>query len=116
MKLTKDEKQFIERVAAVANKDKNLTRDIWRAFSIALTKELFGGNNKLILPFVGEVEFEVVNKPAKGGVESRVVSKFTPSEFFTETVADIASGKTTPTERYLEEELERALATLLKAD
>lgn len=117
-KLSNDEKIAIQKISAVAKKDKLIIQDLLYSLLCYATKETYKGKKSFTIPFICTIDFketEVLNVK-EGVTENKVVLTATPLQGLIDEIDAIVKDKMTPSEKYIKKRIFSKLKDLLEID
>ena len=123
LKLSTEEKFFIDTVSAIASRDKNTVKDILRALLIASTVHLYesielDGKDEcdLIIPYIGKIHLEYFEHNSDEGTGTKLKLSVIPSDALIEEVSCIVSGDTTPSENFIKRQIVKYIQSVVELE
>lgn len=107
MKLSNEEKNFLDKICAVSCKDVNTVRDVLRAILIVSAKEVYAGSKTVNIPYVCRLALDTTSSDT-------VRLSAEPNDNFVKEVKAILSGDTSPTEEFIGREISKTLESILE--
>lgn len=117
-KITLEEKEAINKICAVAKKDKSVVSDLLYSLLLYITMELYKGNRSIIIPFICNLNIEekdVLNSK-EGVVEKKIELTALPLQGLIDEVVAISKDEITFSERYLQKKIFNWLCEKLEID
>ena len=116
--LSPEEKVAIQKICAVAKKDKAVVHDLLYSILLYTTKELYKGNKSITIPFICTLNIEekdVLN--TKDNVtEKKVMLTATPHQGLIDEITAIGNDEITPSEKFLKRKIFAKIRDLLDID
>jgi hypothetical protein len=117
-KISLEEKTAVQKICAVAKKDKAVVHDLLYSILLYTTKELYKGNKSIIIPFICTLNIEekdVLN--TKDNItEKKVMLSAIPHQGLIDEITAISNDQITPSEKYLKKKIFSRLKDLLEVD
>jgi hypothetical protein len=117
-KITLEEKTAVQKICAVAKKDKAVVHDLLYSILLYTTKELYKGNRSIVIPFICTLNIEekdILN--TKDNItEKKVMLSATPLQGLIDEITAISNDEITPSEKYLKKKIFSRLKDLLEVD
>ena len=117
-KLSPEEKVAIQKICAVAKKDKAVVHDLLYSILFYITKELYKGNKTITIPFVCTLDItekDVLNTK-ENVTEKTVLLSATPLQGLIDEIVAISNDESTPSEKFLKRKIFSWLKDKLEID
>lgn len=117
-KILPEEKVAIQKICAVAKKDKSIVYDLLYSILLYFTKELYKGNKTITIPFICNINIEdkdVLNTK-DNIIEKKVILSATPLQGLIDEIESISRDEITPSEKYLKKKIFSRIKDLLDID
>lgn len=106
-KITLEEKTAIQKICAVAKKDKSVVYDLLYSILLYMTKELYKGNKTITIPFVCTLNIEEkdVLNTKDNVIEKKVTLSAEPLQALIDEITAISNDRMTPSEVFLKRKI-----------
>lgn len=103
LKLSTDEKLFLDRIKVFAKKEKKEVREVFLALLMASSLQMQDqdntGDNEIVIPYICKLRFSHYEKTDKDGTKVYLQLEAIPSETLREEMDAIVHGEDTPVEK-----------------
>ena len=113
LKITTEEKEFLERISAVSGHDIDIVRDIFLSLWISVTIELYQGKKDYNILFLFKVYFDYQQNFVRKGEKPKVFNKVIPNPAFSKTLLQVAKGETANLQALLKDELKSLINEII---
>jgi hypothetical protein len=97
LKLSLEEKNWIDNIVAISCKDKNTVKDVLKALLKAITLEMFSENYNVCIPYLCNLQIEYSDKITENGLKTDVRLIAEPNEALIQEIEKIIEGEMPPT-------------------
>ena len=102
LKLSLEEKDFLEKVSAISVYDKKIVNDVFISLLHVISLELFDEENIIYIPYIGNISINYYDKIEPGkGVDIQVDLQAEASDCLKNTIKQFSEGETSPTQEYM---------------
>lgn len=120
MKLTVNEKQAIEKICAISNKDKRTVREVLLALLKMSTLEMYMAINedktKITIPYICDLDVSYSDAVSKKGGYVKINLEAIPNEGLSEEITAIANGDLTPTKDFIKKSIYKSFGDMLEIE
>lgn len=116
MKLTNQEKNFLEKIIAISALDKKVGKNFFRSQLVATTISLLSGENEIIIPYLCKLKIKYNQILTPEGIKLEVKLEAEPSEELVEEIKCILAEEDPPTKVYFKKEIAKELRNYLEID
>lgn len=116
MKLTSEEKNIVDKIAAISGNSPTVVREVFYGLLIATLMELHCDNKTMHIPYLFKLDLDFSTKPAPKSLLLTEDHKFTSAKAFREEVIRLFSDEKTEVEKHLEKLIESHISKVLDFD
>lgn len=102
MKLSIEEKYFLDKICAVSSKDKNTVKDVLKALLMCTTIEIYADSKEMVIPYMCKLKIDYMDNYKEDKHSVVVHLEATPCEGLINEIAAIQEGGITPTQEYIQ--------------
>ena len=114
MKMSPEEKNFLNAISVLSAKDIGTVRDVLRAIIKVVAMELISHSDTVIIPYLCELKISHSDKLVKGGMETVVKLSAKPCQTLVNEVISIVDGDLTPTAEYVKSKINKTFQNILE--
>jgi len=115
LKMSPEEKVYLDKLVAISGKDINTIREVLRAILILFSVEAYAGEEEAIIPYIGKFKFYLLDKylPSRGSYTD-VNFEMEPCISLIEELVAICDGDSTPTEEFFKKNVLTSIKDILE--
>jgi len=117
LKMSPEEKVYLDKLVAISGKDINTIRDVLRSILILFSVEAYAGEEEVTIPYIGKFRFYLLDKylPSKGSYTD-VSLEVDPCISLVEELVAICNGDSTPTEEFFKKNVFTSMKDILEIE
>ena len=112
MKLSKEERNFLENITAISALDKKSVRTFFRTLLVASTMSIFTGENEIYIPYLCKLKIDYKVE----GNELKVNISADPSIELIDEIKSIVNDESPPSKKYFQKEIFEKLKNILEIE
>ena len=116
MKLSNEEKNFLEKIIAISALDKKVGKNFFRSQLVACTIAMLSGENEIIIPYLCKLKIIYNQVLTPEGIRLDVKLEAEPSQELIEEIKCIVAEEDPPTKEYFKKEIAKELRNYLEID
>jgi len=116
LKLTLEEKNFIENIRAISALDKKSTKTFFRSLLIACTMAIYAGKDEIIIPYICKLKISYNDHHTPKGSKVKVHIEAEPCDELIEEIKAISEGEPPPSKKYIKKEISEEIKNKLEID
>lgn len=124
MKRNFNDRLFLEKVAAVSGKDKQIVNDVLQSLLFVSTLEIFQNEDKnkqentaeITIPYFCSLKLNFYNKLVEGQKQTVIDLQATASPALVEEITAIIDGVELPSKKYIKKKMQKTLKTKLEIE
>jgi hypothetical protein len=105
LKLTLEEKEFLQKIKAISRKDESTLMDVFISLIHCMTIAVYKEQNEIIIPFLCKLKLEYFDEATSKGTVTKIVLNAEPSEFLKQEISAISEGEDTPSLKYIKKKI-----------
>jgi hypothetical protein len=108
LRLSHQEKQFIEKISAISGKEYKIVQEVLKAFLIATTLEIYTQDSnecELIIPYLCRLKLKFYDKDTTSGMKVVTELEAEPLDGLCEEIKCISEGDISPVEKYIKNQI-----------
>lgn len=113
MKLSKEEKNFLENITAISALDKKSVRTFFRSLLVASTMSVFTDENEIYIPYLCKLNINY-DVDENGNLNIKIDAE--PSIELTEEIKSIVNNDSPPSKKYFQKEIFEKLKNILEIE
>lgn len=115
MKLSLEERNATDIIAAMSFQDTETVRNVYEAFAVYSACEIYTGKDEIVIPNVCKLKINIVNAvDSTGKICRQVELKATAFENFSKEILDIKDGNELQIEKFVDSNIKRELKNITK--
>ena len=115
MKLSKEERNFIENIVAISALNKKSIKTFFRSLLVACTMSVFTGDDEIYIPYLCKLNIKY-NKSTKNKNKINVKLKAEPSIELIAEIENIANNRNPNSKKYFQKEIFEKLKNILEIE
>ncbi len=116
MKLTQEEKNFINKISAIACYNPAVVREVFKAMLIAVSLKLYSGEKEIIIPHIAKMKIQPEIKPGEGVFEVKEVYDIETSPALHDVVKSIVTGEGSQVKETIINDIGSQVSKILELD
>ncbi len=116
MKLTLEEKNFIENIVAISALDKKSVKNFFRSLLMASTMAIYADENEIVIPYLCKIKIDYHDVTTSTGTKPKVTLTAEPCDELIEEITAISEGNQPPSKKYIKKEISEELKNQLEIE
>lgn len=116
MKLTPEEKAFVDKISAISGHDPKSVKEIFSALMVASTLEIYSRSNTVYIPYLFKVNITYDKEHTSKGFELKEKYDVETSRTLHDSILKINSGDKTQSDAYLKKEIVKHISSVLELE
>lgn len=116
MKLTKEERNFVDNIVAISALDKKSVKTFFRSLLIACTMSVFTGENEIYIPYICRLKIGYDTEDTDEGKKLNVNLMSEPAQELISEIKSILNDESPPSKKYLQKEIFEKLKNILEIE
>jgi hypothetical protein len=114
MKLTLEEKNFLENIVAISALDRKTVKTLFRSLLIAVSMSVYADENEIIIPYLCKLKIDYNDYSTNKGTKVKVNIDAEPCIELIEEIKAISEGNHPPSKKYLKKEISEEIRNQLE--
>ena len=117
LKMSPEEKVYLDKLVAISGKDITQIRDVLRSILVLFSIESYSGETEIIIPYIGKLKFDLIDKctPVRGSFTKVNLKAEACSSLVDELVA-INDGEVTSTQDFFKANIFTSIKDILEIE
>jgi len=118
MRLSTEEKNYVNKICAVTGKDDSTVREVLRGILVTAILEVYAGRNEFIVPYIGKIKTAHKNivhqkKENSSKINLKLILETIPSKWLKREYKSVIEGNITSSAKFVRSQIQKNIRNML---
>jgi len=116
MKLTLEERNFVEKITAISALSKRSVKTFFKSLLMACSASVYSDENEIIIPYLCKLKIKYNDYVTEKGTKVKVMLEAEPCDELIDEIKAISEGNQPPSKKFIKKEIAEELKNKLEID